>query len=791
MYPAPNGNLAGLNQNFFATANVGQYRYDQPMGRWDHVIGQNDRFYALVTYQHGWEFRNSNGFPPPGQEGDLYSQRTGQNYIADWTRVLSPIAVLDVRASFGRFTSKFPRISDWDFTADKLGMTQMIHAPSVTYNIAPRFDVETYTRVHNNTVDWNTYNQWDFAPNLSLTKGTHSLHFGFQYNYTVKPTGNTGLANGYFQFHSDTTRQLSDRGQGSLDGNSVASLLLGVPSGSSNGSGVEYRDTFYRTRPYYGFYVQDDWKVRRNLTVNLGVRYDIQIPFVERFNRLNAGFASSTKSPYSDAIIANWKKLKSEWDATADGQKYPYPAVPEGIYGGLLFAGKDGQSNQPYDTDWTALAPRIGIAWQFAPKTVLRAGGGLFYRPQTQENTTTGFTQTTAYKTSLDGMTPSAKTLNGPYSLVNPFPDGLLPVAGASLGLLTNIGNGISYDSRKVPMPRSYQYSLAIERELPGGIIVEASYTGNTSVKDTYSQNVDEAGGLTDAALTLRQQAIADPTFYSIQLPNPMAGVVPTTTSFGNATIARSNLFRPYPQFNGVTANTLPKVFYRYDAFQGRVEKRVGSSKAGMMTFVLSYTFSKAFEQNHRLNGWNWKEPLIYELDNTDKPQSIAFSGVYDLPIGSGKKVLNVHSKFAKALVNDWRMTWIYTYYSGNPVGWPDLVNFCGEWHSTAGGNPYDHWFNNNKSCYQTRAANTPRVVPDRFSTIRNPAEPQFNGSIEKTVRFTERYSMLIRGEAFNITNTPIYPGPSTDFNSSQFGIVPKSQQNFPRAFQFAAKFMF
>ncbi len=82
-------------------------------------------------------------------------------------------------------------------------------------------------------------------------------------------------------------------------------------------------------------------------------------------------------------------------------------------------------------------------------------------------------------------------------------------------------------------------------------------------------------------------------------------------------------------------------------------------------------------------------------------------------------------------------------------------------------------------------------MVPDRFPDIRNPAEPQFNGSIEKTIHFTERYSMLIRGEAFNITNTPIYPGPNTTFNSSQFGIVPKQQQNFPRFFQFAAKLMF
>jgi len=552
MYPAPNGNFNGLNQNFFATANVGRYRYDQPMGRWDHVFNQNDRLYTMVTFQHGWEFRNSNGFPPPGQEGDLFSERTDQNYIADWTHILSSSAVLDVRGSFGRFTSVFPRISDWNFTADKLGMTQMVHAPSVSYNLAPRFDVENYSRVHNNTVDWNTYNQWDFAPSLAVTKGTHSLHIGFQYNYVVKPTGNTGLANGYFQFHSDTTRQLSDRGQGSTDGNAVASLLLGLPSGSSNGSGVEYRDTFYRSRPYYAFYLQDDWKVRRNLTLNIGVRYDVQIPWIERFNRLNAGFAVSTVNPYSDAIIANWKRLKADWDATPNGQKYPYPDPPKAIYGGLLFAGKNGQPARTYDTDWTNIAPRIGVAWQFASKTVLRAGFGLFYRPQTQENTTTGFTQTTNYKTSLDGMTPSAKTLNGPYSLVNPFPDGLLPVAGSSLGLLTNIGNGISYDSRKVPMPRSYQYSFGIERELPGGIVAELSYSGNTSVKDTYSQNVDEAGGISQAAIDLRYQAIADPNFYNTQLPNPMAGVVPPTTSFGNPTIARQNLFRPYPEFNEI-----------------------------------------------------------------------------------------------------------------------------------------------------------------------------------------------------------------------------------------------
>ena len=183
-------------------------------------------------------------------------------------------------------------------------------------------------------------------------------------------------------------------------------------------------------------------------------------------------------------------------------------------------------------------------------------------------------------------------------------------------------------------------------------------------------------------------------------------------------------------------------------------------------------------------------EPLIHELYNQDKPQNIAFSGVWDLPIGTGKKFVNIQNKVAKALVNDWRYTWI-TFASGWPVGWPDLINNCSSWHYTGTGNPFDHWFNNDKSCYTTRPAYTPRVVPDRFPDVRNPAEPQLNMSIEKTIHLTERYSMLLRGEAFDVTNTPIYAGPSTNFTDSRFGMIPKGQENFPRFLQVAAKFFF
>ena len=116
LWPSANGpNPDAVAQNYYATSNVGRYRYDQPMGRWDHVFGQNDRFYAMASLQHGTEFRNSNGFPSPAEDGDIYSARTPQTYIADWTHIMGPTMVLDVRGSFGRLTQSFPRTGELRF----------------------------------------------------------------------------------------------------------------------------------------------------------------------------------------------------------------------------------------------------------------------------------------------------------------------------------------------------------------------------------------------------------------------------------------------------------------------------------------------------------------------------------------------------------------------------------------------------------------------------------------------------------------------------------------------------
>ena len=221
----------------------------------------------------------------------------------------------------------------------------------------------------------------------------------------------------------------------------------------------------------------------------------------------------------------------------------------------------------------------------------------------------------------------------------------------------------------------------------------------------------------------------------------------------------------------------------------------LGGKTSRILTWGISYTLAKAFEANHRLNNWNASEPPIHELDNTDKTNTFAFHGVYDLPFGRDRWLLK--DRVGSAIIGNWRFDWVLTYGSGYPVGWPNNVNICGNWHAPV--QDEDHWFNNARNCYAQNPnfpRFAPRTLPDRFPDIRNPAEPQLNAALEKTFRFGERYRFQFRGEAFNLTNTPIRPGPDTSFcDASQatcnFGKLPKRQNNFPRVLQVAGKIYF
>jgi hypothetical protein len=803
--PAPNSpgqGAGGITNNFVASKNEGRYWYDQEIVRWDHVFSDKDRFNAMFSNFHGYEYRSSTGFAKPVATGNTDNNRTFNGINIDETHVISPTMLFDFRANYFRFTQLTPGYNDQSLqiTPQSVGMTNMIHAPTVTTSVIPNININGISGplFGSGSISWSPYNSWDFQPNLNWTKGRHNLHFGFEFHYEARGNVSLGNAWGTLTFGSALTRQATDRSLTATDGFGIASLLLGIPTSGS----IDNNVTNYVTRPYYGGYAQDDWKVSDRLTINMGLRYDVQLPYLERYNRMNSAFDLTKVNPLSDQIIAQWTKIAAAYNAT--NPKYPYPAPPAKIMGVYTFAGVNGLPRRQFYTDWTNLAPRIGFAYRVGTKTVIRGGVGVFYQSMTQTgNSTTGFSATTSYLSTFDnGVTPSACSTGGcqagaptgPYSIVNPFPNGLISASGAALGDLSNLGQGSNGNTLDYKIPRTYQYTLGVQRALPSSMVIDVRFAGNFAGNTTTGHDL---GFPQDATgLALQTASIADPSIFSTAIPNPFLGILPSSTGLGSATtVTRSSLLQAWPLWGGISDSNLARATFRSDALQLKFNKRMSSEGFGTMNWTFSWTFSKEYSLTCCAGpSWiNGDSNFRYALDSNNKTEEFGFSGVWDLPFGKGKKYANSHTGIVDKLVSGWRADYILTYISGFPVGLPNLINYCGQWDAGSAQNQF-HWFNNNPSCYAQFPANAGALsyLPPRFSgNVNNPAAAQLNAAIVKETKIRERYTLNIRAESFNLTNTSIRPGPGTGFPSTTFGVLPESQQNFPRLVQLAAKLYF
>ncbi|MGH9842294.1 MAG: hypothetical protein ACREEM_26380, partial [Blastocatellia bacterium] len=452
------------------------------------------------------------------------------------------------------------------------------------------------------------------------------------------------------------------------------------------------------------------------------------------------------------------------------------------ILGGRLFATDD--NRRIYDTDFSNLQPRFGLAYNFLPKIVLRTGFGIFHPTDTQTGQVSGFSQSTGYINSIDQFTPSGKALTGPYSLEDPFPNGLIRPGGAEAGPFLLIGGGVGYDGRQRPIRRNFQYSLNLQFELPWSSVLEVGYVGSLTNRVPITRNFN-AISPTDF-----NRAFADGNYTQLQLPNPFQGLLPDTVGMGrNANVSRGQLLRPLPGYGDLTQNTNPWGRFRYDALQVRAEKRAFSNRtAGVLTFILSYSWSKNIERTVFLNN-AYDERPVKQLAGIDKTHTYAFSGVWDLPLGKGRRFFPDRPALAGALIDGWNLNFIHQYYSGYPVGKPDAVFSCASYKNP---NPTeDAWFNSDKSCYTQRAPNTLRVTEERFAYIRNPNRPQMSLSLSRRFQIRERYTLQSKIEAFNAFTTPIRPGPNTSFTSVDFGRLPRSQNNFPRNVQLSLRLLF
>ena len=789
----PNENFVGpnpLTQNFLASQTVGRYRYEQPMARYDKVFSDRDRFNFVFTFQDGSEFRDGNGFPGPAKTGNMPGTvRRDRNFIANWQRTMSATSLLTVQASYNRFQENFPDVSDREFTWDKLGIKNIPQVPSFPSKLAPRLDLGGFNSIlGNNYLNANQRQQVNFQTNLAQTKGRHSLKYGMEWATIHRGNQSAGRSSGLMGFNAGWTQQFTGRSQGAFDGNSVASLLLGA----MNNANVDWNDTFYRKEPYVAGFFQDDWKVNNRLTLNLGLRYDIQFPMIELHDRVVTGFDFNAKSPVSDSALAVWR--------TNAATIANYPAAPSQLTGGsFLYAGKNGQPRSPYNWDRSNIQPRAGLAYRIHDKAVIRTGFGIFHRTATQGSLTTGFSQTTSYVNSRDaGITPAGINNGlptGPFSVEDPFPTGLIAPLQSNVPALNLIGTGFSFDARLRPIPRTFQYSFGIDAQLFWGITLDVSYVGSRTVKEPLGINLNAPNE------AFFEAARANPTFYQTPVPNPFLGIAPTTVGIGVApSVSRASLFNPWPQLGGITNNNQPWGRTWYNGLQVKFEKRMlPGSKVGTVTWVLNYTWSKQLEKFMRENfayafkGFNnWGN----QLTDIDVRQQLTLAGVYDIPVGKGRPWLNAMPKAAEMLIGGWNYNYWVDWNSGVPTGLNTGWDFtCGDYR-IANQNE-NAWFENSRgpgnrpNCYVQRGPYTFRQLPGRLGQITDPTAVQVNMTIAKKIAFNERWSMELRGEAFNAFNTPIRQGPNTDPNSAAFGILPVAQFNFPRNIQIGARLRF
>ncbi|HYP12773.1 MAG TPA: TonB-dependent receptor, partial [Bryobacteraceae bacterium] len=629
----------------------------------------------------------------------------------------------------------------------------------------------------------------EFRPNdthninavVSHSAGAHFLKMGTEfrsYRENRREFGNNVTAE--FNFGTEWTRGPYQNSVGAPSGfgQSVASLLLGLPTGG----GIARPAGYSEQSTSWGFFLQDDWKATRKLTLNLGLRWEFETALEERFNRSVRGFDPDVVAPFE-------AQARAVYAANPIAER---PASQFNVRGGLTFAGVNGEPEALYNSPKLNLMPRFGFAYQMTPRTVLRGGYGIYYgflgqrRGDVIQN---GFSRTTPFQFTTNGFLSPITTIG------DPVPGGqLLPIVGAGFGPLTNLGDNITFFNENPKPSYMQRWQFGIQRELPGNLLTEISYVGNRGTRIEINRNLNAVANEYLSTDTLRTpEMVARNAYLSANLPNPFRNLVneaaPNFSASANR--SRSNLLRPYPQFGDITTTT-NQGYSWYHSMQAQVERRFSKG----FTIQGSYTFSKFMEAVAYLNA---ADPMPYEtISDFDVPHRIVASGIWELPFGRGRAFASSMHPIANGILGGWQISAIYTRQSGTPLGFGNIP-FLGEFDDIRLDNPTrERWFNVDAGfrgpggvLLEALQSNV-RYFPLRFSHVRGMGVNNWDTSLIKNTRFTERYNVQFKAEFLNTMNRAQLPNPNTDPRNAQFGeIRATNQANYPRRVQRTAKFIF
>jgi hypothetical protein len=637
---------------------------------------------------------------------------------------------------------------------------------------------------------------------LAWQKGKHNLRFGVEARNWMQSYRTTSYDNSpSLSFSSTYTKGPEQSANPSPVGQDMAAFLLGIPSSAY----MSQSSPFTANYRWGALFVQDDWKVTPRLTLNLGLRWELELPTTERYNRMELGFdpsavpsfASAAQTAYAEAgypanaaSIAAGAGLSSAQTTTLQSWLAAFPSSYT-VSGGYMYASPSNRGT--WQSYWRQFLPRVGLAYQLDNKTVIRSGFGIFYDSlgvgrnflPIQE----GYSRSTNVSSSLNG---GVSYVN---SLTNPFPNGLLQPVGSSLGADLNAGGDLYVGYLNAREPYSMHWSFGFQREMPGRILVDASYVGSKSVHLPVGQyGCDYGIPCIDLNAIPRQFLSTSPTYDGDNLavlntwvPNPYAGLDPVLNSNGPTT-ALGQLLLPHTQFGMIRATTTTGSS-SYHALQTHVERRFH----GGFSILGNFTWAREMDDIFYLNPTD--SYASHEIGNAPDLVFNAIT-VYELPFGKSRRFGSSWHGVLNYLLGEWQISGTFRTQQGYPATLGDLLLMPGmTLRDLNGQRDPSSFFNiaalNTDSTIQP-AGNHLRTLPTEVSYLRGPGLWMTDGAISKKVTIHERVKGEFRFESYNAANhTNLWPRMSISSVNPNGARRNRTLNGLPRTFELSLRTTF
>ncbi len=780
----------GLSGNIYDSTLPETANYDTFTVRVDQKVSDSNKMFVRGS----WYQRDShyNDYMGNGLTSTNFQFISWQGVIDD-VHVINPTTVLNVRYGYNRFERNSGQEPDYQ----NFDLTTLSFPPSYNSLIPeanryfPRLDFDGNTMVDvafGN--DFRPTTSHTVAATLNKVLSRHSLRGGMEMRiYREDSLSTANEQSGRYQFTNAYTRQSSASGTDYQGLQNYAAFLLGLPATTTLQRASDYSE-YSKT---WGFFVQDDWRISDKLTLNLGLRWELETALTERNDKSVSGFDFGYVQPIEPTVQTRYGALNDP------ALKALVPQLS--VKGGLMFAGVDSPSRL-YETPKNTFLPRFGFAYELNSQTVIRGGIGLFagFLGQRRGDVfPNGWSQTTTIGTTTNAYGAPVPRSWDDALLTQP----ILEPVGNTAGRQQGLGQTIDFFNQNPDISKQMRWQIGFQRELPGGFVVDAAYVGNYGYDIEIFQNINALPNQylnTDNSRTAEMNA--NNTFLTGSVPNPFVGLLPGS-SFNNATIARSQLLRPYPQFGDIrTTNNDGKSWYH--SAQLSVQKRFSRG----YTLGVAYTYSHWTQATEYLNAGDPQPTKM--ISDLDVPHRLSLSAILELPFGKGRRFASNASGFVNALIGGWQVQGVYTYQSGFPIPFgapatgtsfaPTANDLFYNGGPISIDNPTtDQWFDTdvftsilNGSAANATPVNHLRTLPMRFDDARRDSINNIDLSLIKDIVLKGDVRIQLRAEFINAFNEAYFPNPVSTATSTTFGQVTASNQdNYARRAQLGVKILF